>query len=809
MKKLADRIDKRDWKTERISHAAKMRGKRSDPTALRLTPTTTKSEAGSSPGRTENVAVAISGDAARRRTGTGTGSGWRWPFPFSLFASKNDGRLPSELDHFPARNSKESTIENAKQYDSALSITTARPRCIFKNRRRIFALFLALDFLIYCDRGIAPGAHEEFARFLMQEKRIRHHPEVYFGVLQSVFIGGLGVAAPILSFLAARTHRPVAFLGFGLSVWLLSIFGCALAGHLDSVYLLFLFRTLSGVGEGAFTGLITPILLDACDVEARGAFLGLFFGLMPLGVATGFVVSATIASQLHWKFTFLLAGALAAVPIFSVVCYAFCKASRGDSPLKYLSHSDTATSERRSTFEGDHSNPYDVNPYKSPRVHMGERTQQISTVPLLIEGTPPMAPLCLKSVARCASPETALVPHLLEISPVLTLGRGRSRSNPALSPAIFTDMTGTAMEASTQASNDTCSVDTGHGKMGQPCVGIPSVELAPNKESGGPPEEAGSDSFVRCFFRLLGSPMFCSLVVCGAAQAAVAAALSSFGTSFLLNLEVFQSELHASAAIGSVGAVAGATGTFAGGWLLFIPEKRSSLKLERKLPQLASALDTSAMEASGMETHQPKPHSPTRGRRRRLKGLWPGESAAERLTRLERIRHITFLIGSLAFVASMLMSFSPLIFQRTQGGWSSLICLAVGLVCLFMTQSGLNLSMMLTAPDRYRSLAISVFTLGLHLFGDVPGPIVVGWLKDTMAPHCKPSRMEGSTISEACRHDRAGILRTLTIFLSWTHLLWLGIFGCYLAAKAHSRSELKHLHIQDAFQSKRGVSAKP
>lgn len=76
---------------------------------------------------------------------------------------------------------------------------------------------------------------------------------------------------------------PVRYLAMGLSLWLLSsrlkssvleyvwtVAGCSAAGYLNSVPLLFFFRTLSGVGEGAFTGLMAPVLLDACDEDFRG-----------------------------------------------------------------------------------------------------------------------------------------------------------------------------------------------------------------------------------------------------------------------------------------------------------------------------------------------------------------------------------------------------------------------------------------------------------------------------------------------------------------------------------------------------------
>lgn len=91
----------------------------------------------------------------------------------------------------------------------------------------------------------------------------------------------------------------------------------------------------------------------------------------------------------------------------------------------------------------------------------------------------------------------------------------------------------------------------------------------------------GELTFLNCVHKLLQSPLFLALLLCGSAQAAVSSALSSFGTAFLLNLDVFQQELSASAAIGIVGAFAGAIGTFAGGFLLYLPERVSTERLSK------------------------------------------------------------------------------------------------------------------------------------------------------------------------------------------------------------------------------------
>lgn len=101
--------------------------------------------------------------------------------------------------------------------------STARPRFVFESKRRILGLFLFLDFLIYLDRGIVPGSHNEFAEFLSNHSQTaRRNPEACIGILQSVFIGGLAIVGPTLSHLATTYRNPITFLSLGLIIWTVS-----------------------------------------------------------------------------------------------------------------------------------------------------------------------------------------------------------------------------------------------------------------------------------------------------------------------------------------------------------------------------------------------------------------------------------------------------------------------------------------------------------------------------------------------------------------------------------------------------------
>lgn len=59
-----------------------------------------------------------------------------------------------------------------------------------------------------------------------------------------------------------------------------------------------------------------------------------------------------------------------------------------------------------------------------------------------------------------------------------------------------------------------------------------------------------------------------------------------------------------------------------------------------------------------------------------------------------------------------------------------------GASLLFATSAHANLAIMLASPKHLRPLSIAVNSILLHAMGDVPSPTVIGWLKDSYAPHC-------------------------------------------------------------------------
>ena len=65
-----------------------------------------------------------------------------------------------------------------------------------------------------------------------------------------------------------------------------------------------------------------------------------------------------------------------------------------------------------------------------------------------------------------------------------------------------------------------------------------------------------------------------------------------------------------------------------------------------------------------------------------------------------------------------------------------MIDLCLGCTCLFTTTTGINLLIMFSVPEVNRPFAIAMNSVFIHALGDVPSPVIVGYLKDMLAPAC-------------------------------------------------------------------------
>jgi hypothetical protein len=120
-----------------------------------------------------------------------------------------------------------------------------------------------------------------------------------------------------------------------------------------------------------------------------------------------------------------------------------------------------------------------------------------------------------------------------------------------------------------------------------------------------------------------------------------------------------------------------------------------------------------------------------------------------------------------------------------------LTTITVACFLVFSSNTGLNIACMVSVPSQHQSFAIALQVLVGHLFGDVPSPVIAGWLKDSLAPGCVPSGSDGSSdtanysASASCRADGEGLRMTMFLVSVWMY--WCVVlygWAWYLIKKA-------------------------
>ena len=91
-----------------------------------------------------------------------------------------------------------------------------------------------------------------------------------------------------------------------------------------------------------------------------------------------------------------------------------------------------------------------------------------------------------------------------------------------------------------------------------------------------------------------------------------------------------------------------------------------------------------------------------------------------------------------------------------------------------MTQTQINLVAMLSVEHCDRPNAMAFLMLTSHLLGDVPLPIILGLIKDKLAPDCVIDDTGGFVNPEKCKEQEKGVRQSLAIAYAW--VLWALFF---------------------------------
>ena len=203
--------------------------------------------------------------------------------------------------------------------------------------KRLLHLFCLVAIALYLDRGVvssaavsgqppggsggdenaddADGAASTSKGYGLQGDFDINYAE--YGVLQSVFVIGLLVGAPVFSELS-RSVNAFKLISLGLGACAIGDLGCALSPNFQ---FLLLMRVIVGVGEASFVALAAPFIDDHAPRGMKTRWLSYLYLCVPFGVALGIVYGGIVGTYFGWRFAFF-GNALLLVPLF-----AFCATS--------------------------------------------------------------------------------------------------------------------------------------------------------------------------------------------------------------------------------------------------------------------------------------------------------------------------------------------------------------------------------------------------------------------------------------------------------------------------------------------------
>ena len=176
-----------------------------------------------------------------------------------------------------------------------------------------FILLSVINLFNYVDRGIIPGASEEFSDFITDNVDTSH-PSLFIGLLQSSFIVGFCVASPIFATLVHH-YGPFHLVSIGIAIWIGAVILSGFAYHAESYEMLVMGRIFSGVGEASFQCCIPPWIATNSDEKTKSTWLAIFSTAIPVGTAVGYVYSSLVSTNLNWSWAFFIE-ALIIFPLF-------------------------------------------------------------------------------------------------------------------------------------------------------------------------------------------------------------------------------------------------------------------------------------------------------------------------------------------------------------------------------------------------------------------------------------------------------------------------------------------------------------
>jgi len=164
-------------------------------------------------------------------------------------------------------------------------------------RRGLIVLTL-INLFNYLDRWILPVLGETLRTSPL------HISDTQFGLLSSGFIVVYTLTAPFFGTLGDTRSR-TKLIAIGIVIWSVAT---ALGGFAWSFASLFVARAVVGIGEASYGSIAPSLLADYYPHRSRGRAFGIFYAVIPIGGALGYLVGGLMDVHFGWRSAFFVAG---------------------------------------------------------------------------------------------------------------------------------------------------------------------------------------------------------------------------------------------------------------------------------------------------------------------------------------------------------------------------------------------------------------------------------------------------------------------------------------------------------------------
>jgi MFS family permease len=179
-----------------------------------------------------------------------------------------------------------------------MAVNTSAPTDWARSARASLAVLTLINLFNYLDRWILPVLGETLRNSPL------HISDTQFGLLSSGFIVVYMLTAPAFGTLGDTGSRP-RLIALGIAIWSIAT---ALGGLAWGFISLFIARAIVGVGEAAY-GTISPgLLADYYPRSRRARAFGIFYAVIPIGGALGYLVAGQMDVHFGWRSAFFVAG---------------------------------------------------------------------------------------------------------------------------------------------------------------------------------------------------------------------------------------------------------------------------------------------------------------------------------------------------------------------------------------------------------------------------------------------------------------------------------------------------------------------